>query len=147
MSKADDAVSTFQGAFNCAQSVFVAFAPDLGLERELALRVAGGFGGGIGRMGEVCGAVTGAVLAIGLKYGKCRPEDNAAREKTYALVREFARQFRERHGHLLCRELLGCDISTPEGWQAVHDRGLHDTVCVQLVHDAAEIVGDLLGEA
>jgi C_GCAxxG_C_C family probable redox protein len=144
MSKPDEAVATFRGAFNCAQAVFVAFAPELGLERELALRVAGGFGGGIGRMGEVCGAVTGAVLAIGLKHGKYRPEDNAAREKTYALVQEFSRQFRERHGKLLCRELLGCDVSTPEGRQAAHDSGLHDTLCPQLVRDAAEIVEQLL---
>ena len=146
MSKADEAAATFAGAFNCAQAVFSVFAPDLGLERELALRVAGAFGGGMGRMGEVCGAVTGALMAIGLKYGKYRAEDNEAREKTYALVQEFARQFRERHGQLLCRELLSCDISTPQGRQAAHDSGLHDTLCPQLVRDAAEIVGELLGE-
>jgi C_GCAxxG_C_C family probable redox protein len=144
MSKADEAAETFHGGFNCAQAVLAAFAPELGLEHELALRVAGGFGGGIGRMGEVCGAVTGAVLAIGLKYGKYQPEDNAAREKTYALVQEFARRFQERHGHLLCRDLLGCDISTPEGRKQASDSGLHDTLCPQLVRDATEIVEALL---
>jgi len=145
MEKADSAAETFRGAFNCAQSVFVVFAPELGLERELALRVAGGLGGGVGRLGsELCGAVSGAVLALGLKHGKYLPEDNEARERTYALVQEFARRFRERHGHLRCSELLGYDVGTLEGRQAAHDSGLHETLCPRLVRDAAEIVEELL---
>jgi C_GCAxxG_C_C family probable redox protein len=145
MSKPDEAEATFRGAYNCAQSVFVTFAPDLALEREVALRVAGGLGGGIGRLGsEVCGAVSGAVLVIGLKHGKYLPEDNAARERTYALVQEFARRFRALHGSLRCGELLGNDIGTPEGRQAAHDSGLHETLCPQLVRDAAAIVEELL---
>ncbi len=144
MSKPDEAEAAFHGAFNCAQAVFATFAPGLGLEREQALRIAGGLGGGMGRMGEVCGAVSGAALTIGLKHGKSREEDNEARERTYALVQEFARRFRERHGHLLCRELLGCDVGTPEGRQRAHDSGLHDTLCPRLVRDAAEILEDLL---
>jgi C_GCAxxG_C_C family probable redox protein len=144
MSKPDDAAGVFADGFNCAQAVLAAFAPELGLERELALRVAGAFGGGMGRMGEVCGAVTGALMAIGLRHGKYRAEGNAARDKTYALVQEFARQFRERHGALRCRELLGYDLSTPEGRQAARDSGLHDTLCPQLVRGAAEIVEGLL---
>jgi C_GCAxxG_C_C family probable redox protein len=146
MGKADEAEATFRGAFNCAQAVFVTFAPELGLERDLALRVAGGLGGGIGRLGsEVCGAVSGAVLAIGLKHGKYLPEDNAAREQTYALVQEFARRFCALHGHLRCRDLLGHDVGTPEGRQAARDSGLHDTLCPRLVRDAAQIVNELLG--
>lgn len=146
MDKPNEAAAAFRGAFNCAQSVFVAFAPDLGLEREIALRVAGGLGGGIGRLGsEVCGAVSGAVLVIGLKHGKYLPDDNAARERTYALVQEFARRFRELHGHLRCSELLGHDVGTPQGRQAAHDSGLHDTLCPRLVRDAAEIAEELLG--
>jgi len=146
MSKADEAEKTFQGPYNCAQSVFSTFSPDLGLGRDLALRVASGLGGGVGHLGsEVCGAVSGAVLAIGLSR-KYLPEDRAAREATYALVREFTRRFRALHGHLRCRDLLGHDISTPEGYQTAADSGLYETLCPQLVHDAAQIVEELLGQ-
>ncbi|MBN1954823.1 MAG: C_GCAxxG_C_C family protein [Anaerolineae bacterium] len=144
MSRADQAWETFQGPYNCTQSVFAAFAPGLGLEREAALRVASGLGGGVGCLGsEVCGAVSGAVLAIGLSRAYL-PEDRAAREATYALVREFARRFRVLHGHLRCRDLLGLDIGTPEGRQAALDSGLHDILCPRLVRDAAAIVEELL---
>ena len=145
MSKPEEAEAIFRGAFNCAQAVFTAFAPELGLERELALRVAGGFGGGIGRMGDVCGAVTGAVLVLGLKYGKYQPEDNAARDKTYALVQEFARQFRERHTHLACRDLLGCDISQPGGSEYARQNKLFDR-CRDYVRDAVDIVEGMASE-
>jgi C_GCAxxG_C_C family probable redox protein len=146
MSKAAEAEKTFQGPYNCAQSVFATFAPKLGLEREVALRIASGLGGGIGHLGsEVCGAVSGAVLAIGLSR-KYLPEDRAAREATYALVREFARRFRALHGNLRCRDLLGHDISTPEGYQTAADSGLYKTLCPRFVRDAAAIVEELLEE-
>jgi C_GCAxxG_C_C family probable redox protein len=144
MSYVEDAATCFQGGFNCAQAVLSAFAVELGLERELALRVAGGFGGGMGRLGEVCGAVTGAIMVLGLKYGKVRTEDDAAREEAYQRVQEFAQQFRARHGALRCRDLLGCDLSTPEGRREAHDRGITATLCPQLVRDAAEIAEGLL---
>ena len=144
MSSADKAEIMFRGPYNCAQSVFAALAPAFGLEPEIALRIASGLGGGIGHLGsEVCGAVSGVVLAIGLQR-EYLPEDRAERERTYALVREFAHQFGILYGHLRCRELLGHDISTPEGYQAAADNGLYETRCSQLVHDAVEIVEQLL---
>lgn len=144
MSRAEDAVASFQGGFNCAQAVLSAFAPGLGLGRELALKVAGAFGGGMGRMGETCGAVTGALMALGLRYGKYRPEDDAARDKTYDRAREFMQRFKARRGALLCRDLLGYDISTPEGSRAVREKGLIKTLCPGLVRDAAEMLEELL---
>ena len=120
------------------------FGEELGLERELALRVAGAFGGGMARMGETCGAVTGALMAIGLKYGMTQAKDEAAREKTYKLAQEFAKRFKDRHNSLVCRELLGYDLSTSEGRKAAHDKGLFTTLCPQLVRDAVEILDQML---
>jgi C_GCAxxG_C_C family probable redox protein len=139
--KSEKAVSYFE-SFNCAQSVIAACGPELGLDSEAALRVAGGFGGGMGRLGEVCGAVTGAFMVIGLKHAKVHPEDDESttKEKAYTLVYEFAERFRSRHGSILCRELLGCRIGTPEGRQKARDKGLFSTLCPKLVQSAVEIL-------
>ena len=95
-------------------------------------------------MGETCGVVTGALMAIGLKYGKVKAEDDEARERTYELAREFVTRFTVRHGSTICRELLGYNLSNAEERKAAHDKGLFDTLCPQLVRDAVEIVEELL---
>ena len=145
MSIADTATACFDEGFNCSQAVFSAFAPQLGLDRVTALKVAGPFGGGIGRMGETCGAVTGALMVIGLKYGQTISEDKASKDKSYELVKQFAERFKDRnHGCLICRELLGADISTPEGMQKIKEKQAFTTMCPKFVRDAAEIVEELL---
>lgn len=144
MSKAEIAVARFKEGFSCSQAVLSTFAPELGLEREAALRVAGAFGGGIARTGQTCGAVSGALMVIGLKHGQTRGEDKQAKENTYALAREFLERFKMQRGTLLCRELLGYDIGTPEGMQAAKDRGLFDSLCAGLVANAAEILEQLV---
>lgn len=95
-------------------------------------------------MGETCGAVTGALMAIGLKYGMTQAKDEAAREKTYKLTQEFASKFKARHNSMVCRELLGYDLSKPEERKAAHDKGLFSTLCPKFVRDAVEIVEPLL---
>ncbi|MHB8846257.1 MAG: C-GCAxxG-C-C family protein [Nitrospirota bacterium] len=115
-----------------------------GLDRETALRVAGAFGAGMARTGETCGAVTGGLMVIGLKHAKMRKDDDDGRELSYALAQEFMDAFRERHGSLLCRDLLGVDVSTPEGMRAVRERDLFRTVCPKFVKDAGELLEELL---
>jgi len=144
MDKADLAVATFKEGFSCSQAVFSACSASLGLDRELALKIAGAFGGGMGRMGETCGAVTGAFMAIGLKYGKAQAKDDQAREKTYELVREFVKRFKARRGSIVCKELLGYDISTPEGAKIVREQKISANLCPQLVRDAVEILDEIL---
>ncbi len=146
-SRVERAVARFEEGFNCSQAVLSACAPVLGLEADLALKVAGGFGGGMGRLGGTCGAVTGALMALGLRYASAEAGDKAAKEKTYEVVREFTRRFAARHGSTLCRDLLGCDISTPQGRQLAHDNGLFTTRCPQLVRTAAEILESMLSES
>lgn len=120
------------------------YGPRSGLDREMALKVAGAFGGGMGRLGESCGAVTGALMVIGLKHGKIKDDDDAARERTYELVHEFTTRFRARNESILCRELLGHDLATPEGMEAVADKQLFTVLCPRFVRQAAEILEQIL---
>jgi C_GCAxxG_C_C family probable redox protein len=144
MSKAEQAVSCFKEGFGCAPAILSTYASDFGLDRELALKLACGFGAGMGRMCETCGAVTGAFMVIGLKYGKSVAEDNQAREKTYELVREFADRFKARNLSIVCRDLLGCDIGTPEGMKIAKEKGLTGTLCPKFIRDAVEILEEIL---
>ena len=98
------AYELFLGGCNCAQAVLLAFAPDAGLTEQQALRVASSFGGGIGGMREVCGAVSGMLMAAGLRYA---PGDRAGKSEHYARVRELSERYREANGSIICRELLG----------------------------------------
>jgi len=95
-------------------------------------------------MGETCGAVTGALMAIGLKYGMTQAKDEGAQDKTYKLAQEFASTFKARHNSMVCRELLGYDLSSPEGRKAAYEKGLFTTLCPQLVRDAVEILEQIL---
>jgi C_GCAxxG_C_C family probable redox protein len=146
MKKSDRATAVLKDGFNCAQSVFSTFAPGLGLEEGKAAKIASAFGGGMARKGDACGAVTGAFMVLGLKYGSSRPQDREMKEKSYEIAREFARRFTERNGTIVCRDLLGCDISTHEGYEQAKQRGLFDTVCTKLVKDSVEILEDMLSK-
>ena len=143
MSPADDAAKRFQEGCNCAQSVFATLAPSQGVSPEVALRIAGPFGGGIARTGATCGAVTGALMALGLAAGPFDPKDKDAKGRLYAVARDFMTRFQARHPSLVCRDLIGCDLSTPEGQTQFRDRNLHTAVCLPLVRSAVEIVGEM----
>lgn len=143
MTRIEDAVARFSEGYSCSQAVFSAFAPSLGLDQDTALKVASGFGGGMGRLAETCGAVTGAFMVIGLKYGAASA-DQEAKLAVYAKVREFAERFKACYGSLICRDLLGCDLSTPEGAAFAHEQKLPSTVCPKYVQKAAEILEEML---
>lgn len=145
MSKVEEAVACFKEGYICSQAVLATYGTQFGLERDIALKIADGFGGGMGRMGETCGAVTGALMVIGLKHGRTMVEDTQAHEMTYELVNEFVRRFKSRNGSVLCRELLKCDISTPEGLKTARQQDLFSMICPEYVRDAAEIIEDILG--
>jgi C_GCAxxG_C_C family probable redox protein len=140
---AETAVSLFQSNFNCAQSVLAAFASHLGLEQGQALKLASPFGGGVARRGEICGTLTGALMVLGLVQGADTP---AGKEDAYRLGQEFLERFESKHGAILCRELLGLDISTPEGRRQAQEKGLFTSLCPLFVRDAAEIVQAMLSE-
>jgi len=143
-SKPDAAVDCFKGGFNCAQAVYSTYAEDFNIKKTDALRVSCGFGGGMGRLQETCGAVTGAIMLIGCKHGKIKKEDTESTDLTYELVREFADIFSAKHGSISCGTLLGCNLRTPEGQQVFKEGNYKELKCCRYVHDAAEIVEGLL---
>ena len=98
----------------------------------------------MGRMGETCGAVTGAFMLIGLKYGNIKAKDKKARRKTYELVKEFVSKFESLHGSIKCKDLLGHDISSQEGWNAAKKKKVFKTVCPKYVKDAARIIEQII---
>jgi C_GCAxxG_C_C family probable redox protein len=137
------ALALFEQGFTCGQAVLVAFTRN-GLGRDAALRVACAFGGGVARTGGTCGAVSGALMAIGLEHGGTSAEDAAAREKTYEAARAFLALFRREHGSDVCRALLGVDIGTSEGRETALKAGLFKTRCPEFVRTAARIVSTLV---
>ncbi len=144
MNPADEAVRYFEEGWSCSQAVLAAFSEALGLAKENAFKIAQAFGGGMARMGQTCGAVTGSLMVIGLKYGRKHPGDGQAKEKTYALSREFMSQFKARHGSLVCRELIGFDLSTDEGHKLATEKGVFKSLCPCFVRNAAALLEKLL---
>lgn len=135
-----------ESGWNCAQSVFVAFTDVTKMDERTALRVSASFGGGMGRMREVCGAVSGALMVLGAVFAPLDPTDRAAKAAHYALVQEFARRFREKNGSIICRELLAQPSDTNPVPEARTQQYYQKRPCALLVRDAAEIVEDLLAE-
>jgi C_GCAxxG_C_C family probable redox protein len=129
---------------NCAQSVFRVFAEDLGLDENQALMISQGFGGGMGHTGQVCGAVTGAYMALGLGNPASKENPRQSVEKTYALVSEFERMFKNLHGSVNCSELLGYDLTKPEKMAEAREKGVFTTMCPGFVADAVKLAEDLL---
>jgi len=144
MSRIEEALSSFKEDFSCAQSIFATYAPHYGLDRDKALKISTGFGGGMARSGRTCGAVTGTYMVIGLKNGMGIDKDTEAKEKTYQLISEFSNQFQEKNGSLICKELLGCDINTPEGMEYFNLNELLEKKCLHCVKNAAEILEEML---
>ena len=107
------------------------------MPKETALKLASPFGGGVARSGEICGAVSGALMALGLARGNDTPEK---KEETYHLAQEFLRRFEQKHQALRCRDLTGCELNTPEGHQKAVEKGVFRSLCPLLVSDAVEIV-------
>ena len=141
---ADKAVACFKEGFNCSQAVLSSFAEDFGVDKNMALKMAAGFGGGMGRTGHRCGAVTGAYMVLGLKYGAITGHDKAAKELTYHKVREFNEKFTLLNKTVTCKKLLNCDISTPEGFEEAKQKGLLTTLCPKFVKDAVEILEGIM---
>jgi C_GCAxxG_C_C family probable redox protein len=136
MHRVEASISSFREGFSCAEAIASVYGPRFGLDRDTSVRVAGGLGGGLAGRGGTCGAITGASLIIGLRHGRVRADDLESKSRTYELVNEL---LQARNGSTVCRELLGRDVSTPEGKQEARAR------CPRFVQDAAEILEELLG--
>ncbi len=138
MSKADKAVENFKNGLNCAQSILFTYGPDLGLDRETCVRMAAPFGGGMGHVQEVCGAVSGALMVIGLRHGEGTAERDK-RDRIIEMAQEFIKDFKQRCGSALCRDLLKCDISTRAGLLKAREQGAF-SVCADYIRIAGELL-------
>jgi len=145
MTRSERAVSIFSEGYNCAQSVLFSFSDDLGIAGDTALKIASGFGGGIGRMQEVCGAVTGGIMVIGARYGRGEGDDRSVSGIAYAKTRELMCQFAERHGSFCCRTILnGCELMTEEGRKVYSDNGYFSKVCTPCVRSVVDILEHII---
>lgn len=145
MDRSEQAIAKFVSGFNCAQSVLFSFCDELGLDKDKALKLACGFGAGMGRKGEVCGAVSGGVMVISAKYGRGENDERKATEITYAKVRELMNQFSEKHGSYICRELLNdCELTTEEGQKQFKESDYLNKICKPCVKSVVEILESII---
>ena len=149
---AERARALFEEGYNCAQAVFCAFTDETGMDFDAAARLASSFGGGLGRLREVCGAVSGAAMVLGCTKGYADPKDAEAKKAHYALVRDFADRFKAEEGTIICRELLErAEVAAasvkPGGDPEARTPQYYDArPCPRLVWRAARIVEEMLGE-
>lgn len=144
--KGEIAKQYFLDGYNCAQAVVLAFAEDFGLDKKTAVMLSSSFGGGMGRLREVCGAVSGMFMVLGLKYGYASPEDNQAKKELYKKVQEVAGLFKDDNGSIICRELLGLNQTgksdpTPELRTESYYK---KRPCKDLVQFAADLVDEYI---
>lgn len=142
-SKAEKSENYFKNGFNCSQAVLAAFAEDLGLSEEMALKIATSFGGGA-RKGEMCGAVSGALMVLGLKFGNYHYNAPEEKANAYKIAEEFMNCFIEKNGTVVCRELLGYDVSKQEDMQKIKELDLFKSTCPKMIQCATEIVEQML---
>ena len=138
------AMNLFKEGYNCAQSVFLAFAEDLGFDKETALKLSSSFGGGMGRMREVCGAVSAMFMIAGLKYGYTSPTDKTAKTEHYERIQELAKKFKDKHETIICRELLGVDADDNPIPSDRPPEYYASRPCERLIGDAAEIISEYI---
>jgi len=139
------AVKLFKEGYNCSQAVLGAYCDELGMNMETALKLASSFGGGMGRLREVCGAVSSMFMVVGLKYGYIDPKDRALKQKHYELIQKLSQRFKEKNGSIICRELLGLDIhhESPKPEERTESY-YKKRPCAEIVKSAAEIIDEIL---
>jgi C_GCAxxG_C_C family probable redox protein len=143
MSNVEKAVKVFKSGLSCSQAVLGAYCEQFGLNKDTAYKISSGFSGGM-HLDQTCGAVTGAFMVIGLKFGRTRADDNEAKMKTVEATREFAEKFKARHGSIGCTELIGYNVSTLEGYEGAKKKDLFKQLCPEFVESAMKILEEML---
>jgi len=147
MTRTEDAVLYFADGFACTPAVFTAFGKEMGLTEEQCLKIGCAFGGGMARNQYTCGAVTGALMVLGLCLGRGAEDTIEKKDITYEKSNEFFKEFINRHGSIVCKDLLqGLNMNDPEDKKKIEELKLFQMVCVKYVQDAVEIVEQLIGE-
>jgi C_GCAxxG_C_C family probable redox protein len=144
MDRIERALNCFEEGFACSQSILSSFCEEFGMDQKIAFKLADPFGAGMRGLSETCGAVTASFMVIGLKYGRTHADDLSAKEEAAEHVQEFVSRFKAKNGTLICKELLGYDISLSEQHAMAEQQGLFTTKCANFVKDAIEILEKIL---
>jgi C_GCAxxG_C_C family probable redox protein len=144
---AKTALEMFAQKFNCAEAVLGGLVYEFNLDCNCSPRIATAFGGGMAGQGEICGALTGAMMALGLKYGRERGDDNNSKALTYGKVRELFTAFKVEFGSCGCFDLIGINLTTPEGLEQAKEVGLHENICPKYVKFCAEQAAQLIEQS
>ena len=145
MSKAELAAENMKKGYNCAQSIVKAFAGEVGIENEEDLiKIAASLGGGMGRNGHVCGAVSGAALILGKKYGNSQPADVQAREKAYNTTNLLLEAFEKEHQSVMCKDLISINMKNPEELKKAREAGVFQNQCPLFVRSSGRLLEKLL---
>ncbi len=140
MDKKTFAIQQFKRGYNCAQSVVSAFADELDIDYDTAIRITSGFGGGMGRQQLTCGALTGAYMVIGYLHGMHAPDDDLANQKAAKMIQKFTSRFKEKYGHSDCFSLLGVDLNTEEGKKEAEEKNLYELKCEKFILEIVEML-------
>ncbi len=144
MERTEKAISLFRDNFNCSQAVLASFASDYGADPNMLLRIATPFGGGMGRQQKICGAVTGALMVLGLRYGKGLDDPDEKKQHTYEMTVKFMDEFTAMNGSVVCLDLLqGLNMNDPDDRKKIDELKLFTTSCEKYVRDAVTILGKL----
>jgi C_GCAxxG_C_C family probable redox protein len=145
MERSTKAIEFFKNNYNCSQSVCTAFSQDFNLTDDQALKLSCAFGGGIARQQQICGAVSGALMVLGLKYGRGVNDDVSKKTESYKKAHEFMNEFKKKHNTVNCKELLrGLDMNNEEDAKKIGELRLYETDCVAYVKDAVGIVEKMI---
>jgi C_GCAxxG_C_C family probable redox protein len=142
--RVEQAVNMFTDGYSCAQSLLGIYGPLLGVDREAALRLASPLAGGISRTDGPCGAATGALLVLGLKYGHVDPDDEAGSDRIRNVTQDFLRRYRQLAGSTGCTDILGVNLSVPEDLERAESEELYEVACPGAVRTAARLLEELL---
>ena len=142
--KAGISLEIFSKGFNCAQAVLASHAGEYGVDPVTAKKIAAAFGGGMANNGEVCGAVTGALMLLGLRYGRYREDDNNSKENTNRISNKYICKFKEEYGSIKCKDLIKLDLSKEEELLQARESGVFKTICPALIKGSVELVEEVL---
>lgn len=147
MRKQDLATNKFHEGYNCAQSVLLAFAPELKIDEGTLLQISSGFGAGMGRTQKTCGALTGAYMVLSVKFGRQHPTDITSSDKVVDLIHDLTKKFEVMHGFTNCIELLNLDLNSAEGQDKFRKKDLHNKVCTHCVNSVVTLLDEALASA
>ena len=144
MDEIETSLQNFLEGYNCSQSILMAFSSRFNMPLDTACKISAPFGAGIGKTGNTCGAVSGAIMTLGLAHGFTDPKDQTSKDQTYTYVTDFFNRFRVIHPSIFCRDLLGFDLGIPEQLAQAAEQQIFDKLCPTFVRDAAIILKEML---